>query len=558
MSNRGGAAGPSRSGAPASAAPAPPRPEPVPVEFNASRNRLLRWLGLGRPDLLLLGGLFLVAFILRAFSPLMPDLLTGHTGGPPVSNCVHGTPVDASPRPGTLCGLSYPYQRNSQAAGLPPSPPEGEIFDEIYFGVFAHNDLKGIAYFDPEPPLAKEVIAGGELLDGWWLKTFGGREGDYADLGFNPVGWRLASLVFGTLCVPLMYLLAMQLWRDRRFAFAASFLTCFDGMFFVQSRIGMIDIIPIFLILLAYTLFALHLRSRSRRESYVTLVATGAVCGLAISAKWIALAALASILFFLFIRGVASLLGRGGGAGEGRWRLGRLTLPYLPGRASTPSYVLLTVIAFFLLPLGIYLLSWLPFFTRGQFHSLGDLIAYQQQIYRYHATLTATHPYGSNWYSWPFLYRPVAYYYEYRGLGVDERSGQPLMAGIINLGNPFIWWPSLPALVLLPYYLLRDRSWAAAVILGGFITQYLPWARVTRVLFLYHMFGGLIFMVLALAFVLARLSRQPGRGWLLPAYLTVAGLGFVYFYPVWTGLPITYSAYFSGFPSGKMWFPSWI
>ncbi|MGI8564127.1 MAG: phospholipid carrier-dependent glycosyltransferase [Candidatus Dormibacter sp.] len=557
MSGRGGAAA-DRSAVPATEAPASAGIAPLSAAFDSGGNRLLRWLGLAGADVLLLGGLFLVAFVLRAFSPLMPDVLTGHLDRPPVSNCVHGTPVDATSQPGTLCGLSYPYQRNTQAAGLPASPPEGEVFDEIYFGVFAHNDLKGIAYFDPEPPLAKEVIAAGELLDGWWLKTFGGGQGDYADLGFNPVGWRLASLAFGTLCVPLMYLLALQLWRDRRFAFAAGFLTCFDGMFFVQSRIGMIDIIPIFLILLAYTLFALHLRSRSRRESYATLVATGAVCGLAISAKWIALATLASIVLLLLVRGIASLVGAEGNRGQGRWRLGRLTLPYLPGRASTPRYVLLSGFAFLVLPLGIYLLSWLPFFTRGQFHSLTDLITYQQQIFQYHATLTATHPYGSKWYSWPFLYRPVAYYYEYKGLGLDQASGQPLVAGIINLGNPFIWWASLPALLLLPYYLIRERSWAAAVILLGFLTQYLPWARITRVLFLYHMFGGLIFMVLALAFVLARLSRQPGRRWLLPAYLTVAGLGFAYFYPAWTGLPISYPAYFSGFPAGKMWFPSWI
>jgi len=79
------------------------------------------------------------------------------------------------------------------------------------------------------------------------------------------------------------------------------------------------------------------------------------------------------------------------------------------------------------------------------------------------------------------------------------------------------------------------------------------------VLFLYHMFGGLIFMVLALAFVLARLSALGGA-WRTVAYahLGIAVLFFLYFYPLWTGLPMGDTALLGGFPGGKAWFPRWI
>jgi dolichyl-phosphate-mannose--protein O-mannosyl transferase len=245
--------------------------------------------------------------------------------------------------------------------------------------------------------------------------------------------------------------------------------------------------------------------------------------------------------------------------------------PSLPGRARGSQYLPAALLAFALIPLVIYLASWIPFFTRHQFHNLGDLIEYQRQAYIYHATLTATHPYGSPWYSWPFLYRPVAYYYEYQGLGIDTVTNHPLVAGIVNLGNPLIWWASIPAVLSLPYFVLRHRSFPAAVILVGFVTQYLPWARITRVIFLYHMFGGLIFMVLALAFVLVRM-QQAGPVWidfmgdrirlptryLVPAFLVLVVLVFMYLYPVWTGLPISDSSYLSGFPVGKMWLRTWI
>jgi hypothetical protein len=544
--------------------------EPQEAGSRPRQGFLLNRLGLQRPDLLLMGALLAVAFFFRFFSPLMPDILARPFSSAPISNCVHSTPVDQKGDKGTLCGLAYPYQPSYAQNGAPPSPPNGQVFDEIYFAVFAHNDLKGISYFDPEPPLSKLIIASGEWTYGWFRATFQGAHGNYADLGFNTFGWRIMSAIFGSLCVPLMYLLAYKLWPRRLFALAAATLVCFDGMFFVQSRIGMIDIFPIFLILLSYTMFLIHLESRSERDALVTLLLTGIVCGLAISAKWIALAATASIIFFLVMRPVAAHVGIGLGNGDRGWRWGSNGGGGLPGGARAGPYLVIALLAFVVIPATIYLGSWFPFFLRGQFHSLGDLIEYNRQSYEYHAHLTASHPWGSPWFSWPFLYRPVAYYYQYDGLGADAVSGRPLFAGMSNLGNPIIWWASLPAVLSLPYFVFRHRSFPAAVILVGFLTQYLPWVRITRVLFLYHMFGGLVFMILALAFVLVRMQdagplrveffgdrAMLSTRWLVPAFLVVAVLFFLYFYPVWTALPISDVAYRNGFPVGKMWIPTW-
>jgi hypothetical protein len=62
-------------------------------------------LRLGRADLAAMGLLLVVAFGLRYFSPIMPDLFAGELW-PPVSNCVRSTPVDQRGDPGTLCGLA--------------------------------------------------------------------------------------------------------------------------------------------------------------------------------------------------------------------------------------------------------------------------------------------------------------------------------------------------------------------------------------------------------------------------------------------------------------------
>ncbi len=517
------------------------------------RNYFDRW------DLVAVLALTAVAFVLRFFSPILPDFFVHPTSGPWLTDCVSSTPINPQGDPGTICGLAYPFNRGYADANGVLSPPNGQVFDEIYFPYDAYNDVKGMEqchpttpickydYFDPEPPLAKEIIAAGEWGYGWYRAYFQGATGDYIDLGFNTVGWRIAACIFGTLCIPMMYLLARRLWPNRLFAIAAATLVCFDGMFFLQSRIGMIDIFPIFFILFAYFLFLVHIQSRSYKASLVSLLALGTVLGVGIAAKWIVLAAFATIGFFLALRVILRVA-------RGR-REGSSVADFFK-----PSYFAVAIIALIAIPVAIYIASWYPFFARGQFHTLTDLITYQQEAFNYHKNLKATHPFGSPAWSWPLLSRPVLYYAEYAGLGTDAFTGQPLISRMSNLGNPWIWWTSLPCVVALPYFIIRHRSFPAAVILLGFITQYLPWWPITRVLFMYHMFGGLIFMILALAYVLVYMAeklRPPNRRLLVAGHLALAVLFFGYFYPVWTGLPISQSAYFlsSGTPlwGPKIW-----
>lgn len=549
-----------------------PRPEVIAEQPGSQRETLVAISHFDRWDLIPLLGLTAVAFIFRFFSPIMPDFFLHPFQGPVISNCVSKTPIDAQGDPGTLCGLAYPVNRGYPDQNGVLTPANGQVFDEVYFPQDAYNDVKGIEvcrpttvdcrynYFDPEPPLAKLFIAGGEWGYGWYRAHFQGATGDYIDLGFSTFGWRIAAVIFGTLCVPFIYLFARRLWPNRLFAIAAATLVSFDGMFFVQSRIGMIDIFPIFLILLAYFLFMVHIQSRTPRSSVISLFLLGIVLGLGIAAKWIVLAAFASIVFLLIARAVRRQVDiHIGRPGKPIWAWGRGEGPAIAGGVRWPMYLVVALVALAVVPAAIYLASWYPFFARGQFHNLSDLIEYQKAAYVYHATLKATHPYGSPWWSWPFLSRPVLYYAEYTGLGADQFTGQPLVGWMVNLGNPWIWWTSLPALLALPYFIIRHRSFPATVILLGFITQYLPWSQITRVTFLYHMFGGLTFMILALAFVLAQLAEHRPATWrlLLAAHLAIAISFFLYFYPVWTALPVSSSALFeaSGTPpwGPKIW-----
>ena len=535
------------------------------TEVPRERNYFDRW------DLIALLVLTAVAFVLRFFSPIMPDFFVHPFQGPAITDCVQNTPINPQGDPGTLCGLTYPFNRGYPDQNKVLSPPNGQVFDEIYFPVDANIDFKNTQchphsiycpYFDPEPPLAKLFIGAGMWGYGWYRANFQGATGAYIDLGFNTFGWRIAACIFGTLCIPMMYLFARRLWPNRLFAISAATFACFDGMFFIQSRIGMIDIFPVFFILLAYFMYLVHIQSRSQGSSLASLVALGVVLGIGIASKWIVLAAFASIVFLMIVRAIRHNVDfHIGPPGNPFWSWGRGEGTTIPGGAWWPTYLVIAVVALVVIPVAIYVGSWYPFFARGQFQNLADLIDYQKQSFVYHATLKATHPYGSPWWSWPLLARPVLYYAEYTNLGIDHWTGEALISRMSNQGNPWIWWSSLPCVAALPYFIVKHRSFPATVILLGCITQWLPWSQISRVIFMYHMFGGLIFMILALAFVLTKLAEQlgsPGRQLLVFNHLALAVVFFFYFYPVWTGLPILGPAYFLG-PNTPPWGPkTWL
>jgi dolichyl-phosphate-mannose-protein mannosyltransferase len=520
------------------------------------------WWRIERQDLYWLIALTLVAGLLRFASPIFLDVFANPGSGSPI----------------TAWGVGHNYQDPSlPGLGKPNdiAPNSPFIFDELYFANDARDDLQGRDYFDPEPPLAKLIIAIGINL-----------------FGFNSFGWRFMPALFGTLLIPLMYLLARQLLAVRFFALAAGVLTAFDGMTFVESRTAVIDIIPIVLVVLAYLLFHLHLHADTVLRQRLMIVLTAITLGLAIGSKWTTLAAYGTIVLIL---------------------IGRLILRWTRYDAATGGVVLLSL-AF--LPAIFYGLTFIRYLTithgitnlsqpalsllpphLGLGAAWTEVAEWHRQTWLYHLNLRADHIFYSPWWSWPLDFRPVVYYYASKGLGVDQGTGSSLVAEIFNLGNPLLWWAAtlslggvaISLIRLVPQHLrrsrgadqdvsvaggyeaaghLHERVYTSVFILLAFLAAWLPFSRVPRGLFLYHMLGGLPAMVLALALGLTYLrSVRPPIGRtrlrlngavLAYAYLVMVVGFFLYFYPLWTGLPLTSEAL-----NSRVWFafvkpgPNW-
>ena len=142
------------------------------------------------------------------------------------------------------------------------------------------------------------------------LFVFGGDGSMQAiDTGSHAFAWRLPGVIAGAITAALLYLLARILFRRRLIAGLVGLLVIADGMFFVQSRIGMNDVYVGLFIVAAYTVFAAVWTGwwRGRAAFWIAMPVIGVLLGLALASKWVAAYAIGALLLLILIR---SALGR--------------------------------------------------------------------------------------------------------------------------------------------------------------------------------------------------------------------------------------------------------
>ncbi len=115
------------------------------------------------------------------------------------------------------------------------------------------------------------------------------------DAGSNAFAWRLMGIVFGSILVALIYLLAATMFRRRRIAILAAAFVTFDGMSYVMSRIAMNDIYVAVFIVAAYLVFWQIWSGRWARSAWWALPLVGVLIGLAAASKWVGFYALAGL-----------------------------------------------------------------------------------------------------------------------------------------------------------------------------------------------------------------------------------------------------------------------
>ena len=379
--------------------------------------------------------------------------------------------------------------------------PPALVFDEVYYVPAARQVLAGQEVMEERthPPLSKLIIAASIRL-----------------VGDRPAGWRAASAVAGVALLVVVYALARALFADRTVAAIAALLAALDGLIFVESRIAKPDVFLALFVSTAYWAFWRALTPARLAKGPLALA--GIAAGAALATKWTAAAPLGGLA-------VVWVLARGR-RGQAPWRAELATL----------------LVALGVLPVVVYLLTYLPFLRSG--HTLADVVAQQRWMLAFHAGLTQGHPYQSPWWSWPLLVRPI--WYEYREVAPQ------VARGILAIGNPVVWWALLPAVVAATVGAVRAGGAPERVLLVGGALAWGQYAFVPRVLFLYHFLLPLPFGVLLVARGLGRARTTVGGG-VVVAYLALAAAWFAAFFPLLAGRPIAVPHY-----QRLMWFRTWI
>ena len=381
--------------------------------------------------------------------------------------------------------------------------PGEEVFDEVYHAKTALQYLNGESPTEwVHPPTAKLLIAVGV-----WL------------FGYVPWAWRLMPALAGVALAPVFYLFARRALVTERGAVLATVLLLCDGVYLVQSRIAMTNIFAV-LFQVSAALFILRAAMRPRLSA-PDMAAAGLFLGLALSTRWTSL-----------------------------WAAGFLGLVLLAVRRLRiikPRELTLTVLAFLVLPAGIYVLSYVPWMRQG--HELKELLPLQKAIWRYHADLRATHPYFSRWYTWPLLYRPTWYYFKQTG---------DTIRGIVALGNPALWWASVPVTVWALVTGAKEKNPRRLFSGLGFCALYLPWGVAPRTLnYNHYLFEAIPYACLSLGELL---DRRWDMKW-ARLYVAVVVLLFFFFLPFLVALPIPARWYFHDLGGGVRpwtWFPKWV
>lgn len=489
-----------------------------------------------------------------------------------------------------LLRLSYPTDASTpifdEKHYVPQSWQILRSWDNPLIGGIEDNPAYGLVV---HPPLAKQIEALGMAL-----------------FGYTPFGWRVMSALASVAVLLIIADIARRISRSQTVGLFAGIIALSDGIMFVTGRSAMLDVFQaLFVIGAAYLLLLDHEQmerrfTRVRAESRILdhpfgprmgfrwwRFAAGICLGLALSVKW-------SGLYYMAFAGLTVVA-----VDWARRRRYGVTAP-LRGTLlfdAIPHFLSLVVV-----PVMVYLFSFRAWFASetsvfrhaaesGEYSETQDwalsflpdwlenFIFYHYSVLRFHTELTNSNGHHHSWeskpWSWLASTRSLMYY------NPDLEGSRQT---VLLIGTPAIWWFCVPVLLWGLWSLIIRRESAWALPLVGFTAGFLPWLlNLDRQMYLFYALNLAPFLVIMLALALGQLLAGQAsalstpdrtemshpeeriralitRTWwaahwprvLVIGYLTLVIWNFLYFLPLYTGMPLSEEAF-----QQRMWLPSW-
>lgn len=394
--------------------------------------------------------------------------------------------------------------------------PTRYYFDEVHYVPAALKLLDLIPANREHPLFGKEVIAA-------FIHVMGDR----------PLAWRLGPALFGGLGLFAFSRLVWHVTRLHRVTILATALLAVNFMWFVQSRIAMLDMISAGLCMTGLWQFAAAWRAKRTGMTRLHLIASGLALGLSLGAKWSGAPALA-------MPGLAFLVMRI--ADTGPVFIGRRGAGPIKGVSLIEAAVWLG-----LFPIAVYWATYIPamYYPHHAISPTGFIEQHELMV-RLQDSVKKPHPYKTFWYQWIVDWRGIWYLFE----NVDGAH-----RGIVMLGNPLAMIAGLVSFFWSLWAIAVRRRWDALFFAVLYASCVLVWAVNGKpVQFYYHYLLPGAFLMALLAMALDSLWDRRDR-WRLVAKWTF-GLSlalFVVFYPIISGWPLPFKDAYNIW----MWLPSW-
>jgi len=319
-------------------------------------------------------------------------------------------------------------------------------------------------------------------------------------------GLHLPSITMGALSVTLMALVIRQLTGSIPAALFGALLLAVDSVHIDFSRQAIQEVyMPFFT--LAGIWLALQYRDSGGRW---LLLLSGCAFGLGLAGKWYVLFPLVVTLAYMLWTWGADIRLRKTGYGEAVYLL----------------------FAFTLLPLAVYLLTYLPWVMhRG--YGLADLLDLHRLMYHESLTHQGFNPLITEDDTKPFLWfvRPAGF------ADFVMQGNMPVV--FVAITNPLVWSATIPALLFVGYEALRLRNSRLCFLMALFVVSYAPLLQLRRPLWLHTALAvaPFAFMLTAHASVLVARKMRHGPGFLVlyalsvtvaavPLYLLAIGKGY--------------------------------
>ena len=395
----------------------------------------------------------------------------------------------------------------------PPTFLSETYFDEIYFVRAAQDYLDLHEPFEwTHPPLGKLILALGIMA-----------------FSFSPFGWRIVGVLFAALMIPMIYLFSKKVYKSTFAAAVSSLLLTFDFLHFTMARMGTVDTYLIFFSMVSALFFYLNFESLANggKPIYKFIFLGILSFSLSFAVKWTAVYGFVGQITLMIALGLKNFK-----------YSNHEFLSMIKSISRSLAIILFSLVVGGL----VYVSTFVPYMLIG--HDPADIYQAQWSMYNYHAGLTATHPFSSEWWMWPVIVKPLWLY--------NTQLPQGMVSTITAMGNPVVWWFGLPFTILAIWKGLRKGEKSYLFISVLFMFQWLPYALISRTLFIYHYYPAVPMMIIASAGILSDWWRDPKERRLVQIYLVAVVAVFALFYPVISGYPIPY-----WYKESLQWLRSW-